>query len=548
VIDDRGLKNDTLLRLLGEMQSKWNRGVSSGQEANAGIVFTPTVNGNKGCYELAGRLSSTLNMDVRFFSGSAPTKSGLQGDAFDAYKQQVQNDFKSNKYHLLTATKAFGMGVNKGNIAYTVHHGLPGSMEALYQEAGRAGRDKKLFTKTAADCYVLLTKEKNTVLLDKIWDTSTTVAELKECAGKLSRESDVNTNLFLMTNNLDTINDEFKLIATIYNYLTQNSEHQTVTATASQFRTDKFKFEKVVYRLFQLGIVSDWIIEDFFKGRIQIEFDCLDEDQLQANLEYTIRKYEPNFTLYDIFQSDSQYYKILCDRLRKGAIDKTKFIFLVLLLWSYDHFVYNRRQSLKTVYEQCSELAAGRISEREFKSKLEGYFKFNNSSQLLGHLAENPADTSVWLSVFFEENSTTNTKEIISTERLFTLKEQLSRFLESYKDNNCLNYLSGIIRLAADQFDDADGERRISSSLDRLMYQNSEGVESLIRDTLELKPLFSVDAQCRFARLIHEKFPKPHILEMINAEFGDPYSYHQLLVPLATRLEKITKLYKGVQW
>lgn len=548
VIDDRGRKTDMLLRLIGEMESKWNSAFSSVKGTKAGIVFTPTVNGKKGCYELAGRLSSELNMDVRFFSGSAPTNGGLRGDAFDVYKHQVQNDFKSNKYRLLTATKAFGMGVNKGNIAYTVHYGIPGSMEALYQEAGRAGRDKILFTEATADCYVLLTKERNTGLLDKIWDTSTTVTQLKECVANLSRESDVNTNLFLMTNNLDTINDEFKLVATIYNYLMQNSEHRMVRATASLFRTDKSKFEKAVYRLSQLGIVSDWIIEDFFKGKLQIEFDCLDEDQLQANLEYTIRKYDTNFVLNDVYESNNRNFKIACDHLSKGVIDKTKFIFLVLLYWSYDHFVYNRRQSLKTVYEQCNELAAGRISEHEFKSRLEGYFKFNNSSQLLYHLAENSADTSVWLSVFFEENETTDMKTIISRENLSTLKEQLSRFLESYKDNNCLNYLSGVIRLAANQFDDADGERRISSSIDRLKYQNSEGVKSLIRDTLKLKPLFSVDAQCRFARLIHEKFPESHILDIINAEFGDPYTYHQLLIPLVSRLENITKLYKGVKW
>ena len=70
----------------------------------------------------------------------------LANEAFDTYKREVQNDFKANKYRLLTATKAFGMGVNKGNIAYTVHCGIPGSMEALYQEAGRAGRNKRLFT------------------------------------------------------------------------------------------------------------------------------------------------------------------------------------------------------------------------------------------------------------------------------------------------------------------------------------------------------------------------------------------------------------------
>ena len=548
VLDDAGRKTDALLTLVSEMESKWNSGVSSEQEAKAGIVFTPTVNGDKGCYKLAGRISSTLDMDVRFFSGSEPNMGSLQRGAFDSYKQEVQDDFKANKYRLLTATKAFGMGVNKGNIAYTIHYGMPGSMEALYQEAGRAGRDKKLFTKTVANCYVLLTKEKNTVALDKIWDASTSITDLKDNVKNLSFGSDLNTNLWFMTNSLDSIGDEFKLVNSIYNYLTQNIENKTVTVTAAQFRTNKSKFEKGVYRLSQLGIVSDWIIEDFFKGKLHIEFNCIDEYKLQASLERTIRKYDSDFKLDDIFSSDNKYYQLLCERLTSGKCDRTQFIFLVLLVWSYDHFVYNRRQSLKTVYEQCSELASKKIDAIEFKSRLEGYFKYNESSHLLHHLAENTADTSIWLSVFFEDEDETESRLIISEDKLSTLKEQLSRFLESYKDNICLDYLSGVIRLAFDQFDDADGERRMASSLDRLMHQDRQGVKILIRDTLKLKPILSIEAQSLFAKLIYKKFPESRILEMINTGFGDPYSYHQLLEPLASRLENVTNLYKGIKW
>ncbi len=548
VFDDQGRKTDALIQLVDKMEAKWNGSASAERESKAGIIFTPTVNGDKGCYALAGRLCNALGMDVRYFSGSEPKGAGLGGDAFDTYKREVQNDFKINKYRLLTATKAFGMGVNKGNIAYTVHYGIPGSMEALYQEAGRAGRNKRLFTVGPADCYVLLTKERKTDLLDKIWDASTTVAELKEAVKGLSRESDINTNLFLMTNNLDTINDEFKLLSAVYEHLMQNSDVQTITANAAQFRADKAKFEKAVYRLLQLGIVSDWVVEDFFSGKLTIEFCCPDQAQLQNNLELKLRKYDSAFNLSNIFQSSNPYHKILCERLNNGAINKTQFIFLVLLLWSYDHFAYNRRQSLKTVYEQCSDLAAGKISEDDFKSRLEGYFKFNESSHLLAHMAEHPDDSSVWLSVFFEEDSSSDLPKIISPTQLSTLKEQLSRFLESYKDNICLNYLSGIIRLTTDDFDDADGERRMAASLERLKLQGDHQVEALIRQTLELKILFSADAQCRFARLIHEKFPDSHFLEIINSEFEDSYSYSQLLTPLLLRLDKLTTVYKGIKW
>src|SRR5690606_25881363 len=153
------------------------------------------------------------------------------------------------------------------------------------------------------------------------------------------------------------------------------------------------KLEKAIYRMSQLGIVSDWVVEDFFEGRLLVEFIIPSEKQLENNVELTIRKYEPNFKLVDVFESKSQYYQVICQKLEKGSIDKTQFVFIILLLWSYDHFVYNRRQSLKTVYDQCSELSSGKISKNDFKDRLEGYFKYNDSSHKLLNLIEHSGDT-----------------------------------------------------------------------------------------------------------------------------------------------------------
>lgn len=100
-----------------------------------------------------------------------------------------------------------------------------------------------------------------------------------------------------------------------------------------------------------------------------------------------------------------------------------------------------------------------------------------------------------------------------------------------------------MIRLAFNQFDDADGERRMASSLDWLMHQDRQDVEILIRDTLKLKPLLSIEAQSLFAKLVYEKFPESRILQMINTGFGDPYSYHKLLEPLVSRLENTMNLH-----
>lgn len=109
---------------------------------HGGLVFTPW--GKPGDRRKAIRAAEVAEVLTQAGFPAAEYRSSTSDDEGDdraAINRHTQERFKRNELPLVVATKGFGTGIDKPDIRYVVHADMPGSLEALYQEAGRAGRD-----------------------------------------------------------------------------------------------------------------------------------------------------------------------------------------------------------------------------------------------------------------------------------------------------------------------------------------------------------------------------------------------------------------------
>lgn len=107
---------------------------------NAGIVFCPHAHGTFGVEDNEWGTHQGISTDLEAECG-ASLKIGtfVGGDK----PSGDMSRFNENDLNLMVATKAFGMGIDKPNVRFTINFNHPSSIESFVQEAGRAGRDKK---------------------------------------------------------------------------------------------------------------------------------------------------------------------------------------------------------------------------------------------------------------------------------------------------------------------------------------------------------------------------------------------------------------------
>ena len=83
----------------------------------------------------------TVERMAQFLDDNGIPASAYHAGLDDERRRRVQDHFMSGRTRVIVATNSFGMGVDKSDVRLVIHFAMPGTLEAYYQEAGRAGRD-----------------------------------------------------------------------------------------------------------------------------------------------------------------------------------------------------------------------------------------------------------------------------------------------------------------------------------------------------------------------------------------------------------------------
>ncbi|PJM78855.1 RecQ family ATP-dependent DNA helicase [Bifidobacterium scaligerum] len=116
-----------VVKLESKYKAAWIARYVADHEDESGIIYCAT---RKETEALAATLNQMGHPAVAYHGGMSPE-----------VREQAQRDFITDRVPVVVATNAFGMGIDKSNVRFVIHHNMPESIEAYYQEAGRAGRD-----------------------------------------------------------------------------------------------------------------------------------------------------------------------------------------------------------------------------------------------------------------------------------------------------------------------------------------------------------------------------------------------------------------------
>jgi ATP-dependent DNA helicase RecQ len=474
---------------------------------NAGIIFCPHVRGKFGI-GVARNISQELRQlipDTRIFGGRPAV--GYTHDEWKQLKIMNQTDFKQNKATLMVATKAFGMGIDKPNIRFTIHYSMPTSLEAFYQEAGRAGRDG-----AKADCTLMYSGDISK--WREIFDPNLSVEIVNSKIASTLERDDIYRMLWFHSNNWQGVENEYKEIKMVIDSILNPTikklkldETALITipfeggiAAADEDNDSRTRMEKRLYRLSVLGLVVDYGL-DHNARMFEVEVVRRNDDYLKAVLLDYVCRYKPT-------EYRDRFSVRIANAHGSTILEKCLRTFLEFV---YEEIEKKRRRMILHMAE-----VAESPDNATFRRAIISYLETSEFTKKLDKLSKqmNPQE---WVDIV------SNIDDINSAQRLLA---GCRRTLESYPDHPGLLLLSWYARqltsdkTALDEFERATKSLANSTLDDHLREQT---LANMIKEVASEQPN-AIPALCYVAL---QEFPRREIARIaltysdISSKTGD---------------------------
>ena len=259
-----------------------------GRKTSSGIIFCQHASWDKGVWNTSQFVRGVTGTQPAIYAGAKPKD--LPGtftpQNWDTVKRDNASRFVNNEVSTIVTTNAFGMGIDKPNIRYVVHYGMPGSIEAFYQEVGRAGRDRN----RAVTVLILdeLDPQRNERLL------SGPIEEIRQQHDRIGRrdDDDISRQLYFLLNTFKGVEFELREISNILEEIDSLGAVGTASTVELQYGSDdvdKTQRERAIYRLLMLGVVADYTIDATF----MVTLSEVDSTQIVDNLTSFVERNFP---------------------------------------------------------------------------------------------------------------------------------------------------------------------------------------------------------------------------------------------------------------
>ncbi len=380
-----------------------------GTDTTSGIVFVPWVNGEFGVIDVASMMAAALGGTPAVYSGSAP-RNAAPGDWEEA-KRRNATAFKENESPVLVSTKAFGMGIDKPNVRYVIHYGLPSSIEAFYQEAGRAGRDRR-----PAECAVVLIERderRNRELLEERTPLERSRQQY-EALGR-SDQDDVTRQLFFHFNSFGGVQAELRSVQDVMALLGNLTSRRRVEIPFGDADSRSGR-EKALHRLVVLGVIRDYLVE-WGARKFVVELEGATSASVGAALVDHVMRYNRLRGAIEAEQS-SGLRDLPIDAAVVGAAER-------LIRFTYETIELSRRRSLLEIWLAARESAAS--GGDALRARVLAYLTEGDLSPALVGLLDAPElNLAEWHSVV---------EQAVDDDEARELRGSASRLLESYPDH-----------------------------------------------------------------------------------------------------------------